>query len=124
MLASADTTVVLADKPGVARVALAVLIADAPAVALVGEATTLEELRAIVRDERPDVVVVDDRLVRDAAPSTDELGARLIVTGVDDDPAYVARACRLGAEAWVPKERADELLPALLHPALQARSAA
>jgi hypothetical protein len=39
---------------------------------------------------------------------------RVIVVGVDDDPAFAARAHRLGAEAWVAKDRADDQLPALL----------
>jgi hypothetical protein len=36
------------------------------------------------------------------------------VIGVDDDPAFPARARRIGAEAWVPKDRADTLLPTVL----------
>jgi hypothetical protein len=44
-------------------------------------------------------------------------GVRVIVLGVDDDPAFAARATRLGADAWVAKERADEDLPALLESA-------
>jgi DNA-binding NarL/FixJ family response regulator len=44
-------------------------------------------------------------------------GVRVIVLGVDDDPAFAARATRLGAAAWVAKERADEDLPALLESA-------
>jgi len=28
--------------------------------------------------------------------------------GVDDDPAYAARAHRLGAEAWIAKDRAED----------------
>ena len=39
---------------------------------------------------------------------------QMIVFGVDDDPAFAARAHRLGAEAWVSKARADEELPALV----------
>jgi DNA-binding NarL/FixJ family response regulator len=53
-----------------------------------------------------------------------ELGSRLVVIGVDDDPAYTARARRIGAEAWVPKDRADELLPELLLGAAPVRIAA
>jgi DNA-binding NarL/FixJ family response regulator len=48
--------------------------------------------------------------------TADDLRARLVVVGVDDDPAYLARARRIGAEAWVPKELADRLLPVLLEP--------
>ena len=38
----------------------------------------------------------------------------MIVVGADDDPGYAARAERFGAIAWIPKERADSLLPPLL----------
>src|SRR5215218_7232802 len=110
MHASAETTVVLADPTGIARAALAMLVSETPGVELVGEAATLDELRAVIRDAHPDVVVIDDRLLRYDAVTADELGARLVVTGVDDDPAYLARARRIGAEAWVPKECADALL--------------
>jgi len=116
MHAAGETTVALADRPGIGRSALAMLISGTPGLALVAEAATLDELRAIVRDTRPDVVVVDDRLLRHQAVTADDLGARLVVIGVDDDPAYVARARRIGADAWVPKDRADALLPAVLRP--------
>lgn len=114
MRASAETTVVLADKPGVARAALAQLVSETPGLALVGEAATVEELTVVIRDTRPDVVVVDDRLLRHDALTTDDLGSRIVVVGVDDDPAYLVRARRIGAETWIPKERADELFPDVL----------
>jgi hypothetical protein len=41
-------------------------------------------------------------------------GMQMIVVGADDNPGYAARAERLGAIAWIPKERADSLLPVLL----------
>jgi DNA-binding NarL/FixJ family response regulator len=124
MLASADTTVALADRPGIARSALATLVSATPGLSLVGEAATLDELRAIIRDARPDVVVVDDRLLRYAAMTAADLGARFVVIGVDDDPAYLARARRIGAEAWIPKDRADQLLPDVLRRAAPIRLAA
>ena len=36
---------------------------------------------------------------------------RVIVVGVDDDPAFARARRRLGAEAWIAKDRADEDLP-------------
>jgi DNA-binding NarL/FixJ family response regulator len=111
---SAETTVALADKPGVGRSALAMLISETPGLAVVATAATVEELRGLIRDSRPDVVVVDDRLLRHEALTADGLGARLVVVGVDDDPAYRGRAMRIGAEAWVAKDLADGLLPGIL----------
>jgi two-component system, NarL family, response regulator NreC len=111
---SPDTRVVLADYPGVGRSALAVLITDSPGLELVAKASFPEEIELALRETRPDVVVIDDRMLRDGAWTADAPGTRLIVLGVDDNPAYPARARRIGAEAWVPKDRADTLLPALL----------
>jgi len=114
MTDAADTRVVLADYPGVGRSALAVLISETPGLALVAKASIPEEIELALRETRADVVVVDDRLLRDGTWTADDTGTRLVVMGVDDDPAYPARARRIGAEAWVPKDRADALLPAVL----------
>jgi DNA-binding NarL/FixJ family response regulator len=112
--------VLLADREGAARHALASLVRGVPGVVLVAEAGTREEIATAIRGARPDVIVIDDRLVMDSgahvlagtgpAPGP----ARVIVVGVDDDPAFAARAQRLGAEAWIAKDRADDQLPALL----------
>lgn len=110
----ADTTVVLADRPGIGRTALAALIADTPGLRLLAKLSDTREAVPVVRELQPDVVVVDDRLLRDDGWSARELDARLVVVGVDDDPGFEARARRIGAEAWIPKERADALLPLLL----------
>jgi DNA-binding NarL/FixJ family response regulator len=106
--------VVLADYPGMARTALARLVAETPGLTLLGKVSLSEEIEPAVREWRPDVVVVDDRLLRHPRWTGSELGVRLVVVGVDDDPAYPARARRIGAEAWIPKERADTLLPRTL----------
>jgi DNA-binding NarL/FixJ family response regulator len=105
-----ETRVVLADLAGPGRDALATLLAEIPGVALVGEVGEPEALRSTISDARPDLLVVDDRLVGEAAHTA----RRLIVVGADDDPGFAARAGRLGAIAWIPKDRADSLLPVLL----------
>jgi DNA-binding NarL/FixJ family response regulator len=110
---ASDITIVLADLPGTSRRAVAGLIAATPGLALAGQASTLAELRAAVRDGRPDVVLLDDRLLRGGAWRTAAVGAPMVVTGVDDDPAYAARARRIGAAAWVAKDHVDDLLDAL-----------
>jgi DNA-binding NarL/FixJ family response regulator len=107
-------TVLLADQPGFGRTALARLVECTPGLALVATVAEPELIEAAVREMQPDVLVVDDRLVRDARSAAWRRGARLVVVGVDDDPGFPARARRIGAEAWVPKDRADSLLPVLL----------
>jgi DNA-binding NarL/FixJ family response regulator len=105
--------VLLADLAGPARGALAALLRGLDGVQLVGEAGGRDELEPALRTTRPDVLVIDDRLLR-AGGATLPDGVRVIVVGVDDDPAYAARARSLGADAWVIKDRADDDLPALL----------
>ena len=111
MSATKRTRVLLADRPGAGHAALAGLIAATPGVTLVGDLHDPAQLDAAMHAGEPDVLVVDDRLVQGLRWADRKRDARLIVVGVDDDPGYVARARRLGAEAWIPKELADSLLP-------------
>jgi DNA-binding NarL/FixJ family response regulator len=106
-----ETRVVLADRPGPSRTALARLVADTSGVELVAKVSQQDDIEPAVQEWAADVVIVDDRLLRNGRWTQQDLGARLIVVGVDDDPGYLARARRIGAEAWIPKERADALLP-------------
>jgi DNA-binding NarL/FixJ family response regulator len=111
--------ILLADREGVARQALAGLLQSLPGIALIGIVTSMEDITAVLCQQHPHVVVVDDRLLGSTAhllagtePTRDPV--RVIVVGVDDHPAYAARARRLGAEAWIAKDRADDELPKLL----------
>ncbi len=107
--------VVIADRPGAARTALASLVGDDPRLSLVGLAGSLDELLDIAPG-RADVILLDDRLLRDGQSPVRAMGTRVVMTGVDDDPAYAARARRVGASTWVRKDMADEVLAALLPP--------
>lgn len=105
--------VVLADPPGPGRRAIAAVLGGLDDVILADVAGDDEELAVALRRCRPDVLVIDDRLL--GGHALEDLDtARLLVLGVDIDPGFAARAARLGAEAWIPKDRADEQLPALL----------
>ena len=91
---------------------LARIVAESPGLTLVSQSSTLDELRTDLDATPPDVVVLDDRLLRTGEwLARDDV--RLVVIGLDDDPAYIARARRVGADAWIPKDRADLLLHAL-----------
>ena len=107
--------VVLADVQGSARAAVAAVLEGLDGVELVG---SVDACRDIVPELRPDVLVIDDRLVGGIEDLLADIGPlRMIVVGVDDDPAYAERAGRLGAEAWIAKDRADDELLSLLTPA-------
>ena len=89
----------LIDEPGPARDALAAAIA------------TLPESELVL--DRPELVVVDDRLFNRAVPLM-RAGIPTVVVGVQDDPAFAARARREGAVEWIPKESFDSAVQGLL----------
>lgn len=113
--------IVLADRQGPTRSTLANLLRELPSVERVDEVGTREALASALRHGNVDAVIIDDRLIEDSHHLLAGVGPmrgvpHVIVVGVDDDPAYAARARRLGAIGWVAKDRADEDLPALLAP--------
>ena len=104
--------VLLADREGAARRALAGALQDIDGVELAGEVGDRAELADALRATQSEVLVIDDRLLRGMEAELPAL--RVLVLGVDDDPAFAARAKRLGAEAWIAKDQADEQLELLL----------
>jgi CheY-like chemotaxis protein len=116
---SPPVRVLLADRAGLAQRALAELLRGLDGVVLAEVAADREALAAALRRSHADVLVIDDRLLGNGGHVLDGLGLlmaepRVLVLGVDIDPAFAERARRLGAEAWVPKDEADERLPGLL----------
>jgi len=91
-----------------------VLIAGTHGLAVVGDAGTGEEAVAVVRDTRPDVVVMDIRMPgMDGIEATRRISASdaaprvLILTTFDDDESVYA-ALRAGASGFVVKDLALE----------------
>ena len=118
-----DLRILFVDLTGAGRRAIAALLRSLPGVALVAEAGTLEELARERRRTAPDVIVIDDRLLGGSGLGPRDADVPLIVVGLDDDPSFARRARRLGAMAWIAKERADELLPDALESARRRRGA-
>ena len=110
------TRLVLADPSTRARLALADSLGDLGWLEVMAAAEDGRALAAAVGDRIPDVLVIDDRLLAGDAASFPRLDVHIgvIVLGMDDDPAFAARAARQGAVAWLAKERAAEELPGLL----------
>src|SRR6266496_4260517 len=94
--------------------ALHVEPAGSPAPSPVGVTDDDAELTRLLGRARPDVVVVDDRMIDDRPLAAYGMDVRVIVMGMDDDRRFAERAERLGAVAWIPKEHADEFLPLLI----------
>jgi DNA-binding NarL/FixJ family response regulator len=91
---------------------LAELVRALAGAVLVAEAGDGDELRAALRAARPDLLIVDDRLLDGAALA--DAPARTIVVGMDDHPGFADRALRRGAAAWIAKDEAAARLPELL----------
>ena len=83
---SSPLRVVLADREGAARRALAGLLAGLDGVVLADVAGDLTELAAALANGRPDMLLIDDRLLDGAHPLPGAAGLRVVVLGVDDDP--------------------------------------
>ncbi|MFD5554430.1 response regulator [Streptomyces sp. NPDC127068] len=109
--------IVLADDETMVRTALRVILEDEPDLTVVGEARDGVEAVALVRETRPDVVLMDVRM-----PGIDGIRAtELIVAGGDAPPrvvvvttfendAYVYEALRAGASGFLLKRSDPEVL--------------
>jgi DNA-binding NarL/FixJ family response regulator len=119
-----ELRVLFADVSGAGRRAIAALLRSMPGVVLVAEAGTAEDLARESRRTAPDAIVIDDRLLNAPGLGPRDADVPVIVVGLDDDPSFARRARRLGAMTWIPKERADELLPDALDSVRRDRRAA
>ena len=112
--------VVLTDDQPLVRAGLRVLIADTPDLDVVGEAGTGAQAVQLVRDLRPDVVVMDIRMPgMDGIEATrmitaEHAAARVVVLTTFDDDDYVYAALRAGASGFLGKDMAlDDILAAI-----------
>jgi DNA-binding NarL/FixJ family response regulator len=112
--------VVLADDQPLIRAGLRVLIADTPDLDVAGEAGTGAQAVRMVRDLRPDVVVMDIRMPgMDGIDATrmitaEHAAARVVVLTTFDDDDYVYAALRAGASGFLVKDMAlDDILAAI-----------
>ncbi|MGW7546765.1 response regulator [Streptomyces sp. NPDC054770] len=111
--------IVLADDQPLVRAGLRMVIADAPDLEIVGEAGTGTEAVRIVRELRPDVVVMDiqmpgmdgieaTRMITSNAPAP-----RVLMLTTFDDDNNVYAALRAGASGFLVKDMAlDDILAA------------
>jgi two-component system response regulator NreC len=92
---------------------------------IVGEASGVAEALARTRALRPEVVVLDlglrDGSGLDVIAEVRELGARVVVLSMQDEPAYARKAFELGAQGYVIKDAADEELAAAIDVVLDDR---
>jgi DNA-binding NarL/FixJ family response regulator len=107
--------VALAEEQGIVRWALREALANAPEIELVGDAGTVEETIAMIRDAKPDVLVIDTTL-RDHSGFDVLAQIRQLETGPvvvlapHTEPGYAARAIAAGAHGYVSKSESPERL--------------
>jgi DNA-binding NarL/FixJ family response regulator len=112
--------VVLADDQPLVRAGLRVLMADTPDLVVVGQAGTGGEAVQLVRDVKPDVVLMDIRMPgMDGIEATRIITsgggpARVLVLTTFDEDDYVYGALRAGASGFLVKDMAlDDILGAI-----------
>ncbi|MGW0473062.1 response regulator [Streptomyces coeruleorubidus] len=113
--------VVLADDERMVRTALRAILSAEPDLEVVGEAATGAEAVSVVRDLRPDVVLMDVRMPEiDGIRATGQILAtldeppRIVVVTTFENDSYVYDALRAGAAGFLLKRaEADALVQAV-----------
>ncbi|GGW86074.1 response regulator transcription factor [Streptomyces lomondensis] len=113
--------VVLADDERMVRTALRAILSAEPDLEVVGEAATGAEAVSVVRDLRPDVVLMDVRMPEvDGIRATERILAtldeppRIVVVTTFENDSYVYDALRAGAAGFLLKRAdADALVQAV-----------
>lgn len=110
--------VVLADDERLVRTALRAILGAEPDMTIVGEAATGTEAVSVVRETRPDVVLMDVRMpeidgIRAIELLLESMGAeapRIVVVTTFENDSYVYDALRVGASGFLLKRAAAEEL--------------
>ncbi|MER8045136.1 response regulator transcription factor [Streptomyces sp. NPDC094032] len=109
--------IVLADDERMVRTALRVILDAEPGLKVVGEAATGAEAVSVVRELRPDVVLMDVRMPEiDGIQATRQILAtlpdapRIVVVTTFENDAYVYDALRVGAAGFLLKRASPEEL--------------
>ncbi len=129
------TTVMLVDDHVLVRAGIGRLLQDEPDLQVVGEAGDPDEAMRLCRRLSPDVCVLDmtlgTRSGLEIIGELRDLGTRVVILSMQDEPAYARVALEAGALGYVVKDAAEtELVEAIrlaladrlyVHPSLAAK---
>ena len=109
-------TILVVDDHSVVRHGLASLLAREKDFVIIGEAGSYEEALEALAKQTPDVAIVDitlkDKsgldLIRDAREKYPDI--KYLVLSMHDESVYAEKALRAGAQGYVMKEKADEVI--------------
>jgi two-component system, NarL family, invasion response regulator UvrY len=97
-----------------------IMFAGNTAIEVTGEASTLHGAIEMVKDKRPDIVLLDINLAKesgiDAVPLIRKFspGTRIIAASMHNQPAYVKKMLQLGAKGYVTKNSpCEEMITAI-----------
>jgi len=115
-----DIRILLADDHSVMRTGLRLVLERQPDFRVVGEASDGREAVALVQQHKPDVVVMDIGMpnlngieaARQVTASLPEVS--VVILSMHSDEAYVLRALKAGARAYLLKESAESDLIAAI----------
>jgi DNA-binding NarL/FixJ family response regulator len=129
MEGSKYTTVVLADDHAVVRKGIREFLEESGDIAVVAEASTGDEALATIREQQPDVAVLDIQMPgRSGLEVTRALRAErlpvgvLVLTAYDDDP-FIMTALQAGANGYVLKTAEPEEIVAAVRAVKEGQSA-
>jgi two-component system response regulator NreC len=119
------TTVLLVDDHAIVRSGVRRMLAEEGDFEVVGEASTADEAVRFARRLKPDVVVLDiglkGRSGLEVVAEIREMGSRIVILSMQDEPAYARQAFERGAQGYVLKDGADEDLATAIRSVLADR---
>lgn len=119
--------VLIVDDHAIVRYGMGVLLSGADDLTLCGEAASYDEALTAIRELRPDVAVIDiilhDRsgldLIRQLRAEGQTLP--LLVLSMHNEATHAEKALRAGAQGYIMKEEADEVLVEALRTVLSGK---
>lgn len=110
------STILIVDDHSVVRHGLASLLAREKGFSIIGEAEGYEDALQALAKQTPDVAIVDitlkDKSGLDLIRAARETypGVKYLVLSMHDESVYAEKALRAGAQGYVMKEKADEVI--------------